>query len=761
MKLRITTPGRTFEVAAPNDSFTVGSDSDNAIRIEDDPAIAGRHARIERFMDRWSFADQFTSSGTLHNGEKKYSNELAEGDVLTLGGTRIEVLATGAKAADPSPFAPTPTDYTPEPPTVPERAFTTNTTGFTTQSQFGSGPLMHEDLSEDDLDDPLFQAYMKQLVAGRSLNQDELLELQLKAHELTTQTRDRMSDDVIERELLPRMRGENPASDNPREINEQQNRAKTPESHVRRIAGWALAEFAGQTGHRDKLDRAAEQRLNEAAERAVIELQNATSTEINLPFLVTGPSGPLHLRANLQRKHLHHEPGAIDPAGPRPVNQQGKQAHQQPAFAAHQQKSRKANSKPGAIIAGVIVAVVAMFIVFGAISDSIDEAEPVTPGETQSATGKDNSALRSELAKMISDVSRDNQRTAEQRLEVMDAIEMQADRENIDLDYQLKSARDYLLRLQYSALSLEFNRVSGGVYNLRELGKLVEADAMRFAFEKHYTDDFNRANAAKTMEADKWNERAKAEIAAANHELLDKRLREADEALDLREYAKAAEAIEFLRENAIVESLDRTWLKTEAEAWRAVAELQATGKADPPLPKPARKPRPPATPRNTLYPLGGTSASRLLTAVRERTLQMLRDGIMTDVTTTVRGHTAVANGQSRNSLVKLVVSRHYLRDPKMKRTLSFKVEIVFGNLPAETQLGIMLAMPDASLDHLLGMLHLCFENHLSDQAGALAARIRAEYPQSKADLDEVLAAKWETPVPEGGFPERDGRVVRE
>lgn len=753
MKLRITTPGRTFEAAAPNDSFTVGSDSDNAIRIEDDPAIAGRHVRIERFMDRWSFADQFTSSGTLHNGDKKYSNELAEGDVLTLGGTRIEVLGTGAKAADPSPFAPAPTDYTPEPPTVPERAFTTNTTGFTTQSQFDSGPLMHEDLSEDDLDDPLFQAFMRQLVAGRSLNQDELLALQLKAHEMTTQTRDRVSDDVIERELLPRMRGESPAPDNPPEINERQNRAKAPESHVRRIAGWALAEFAGQTGHREKLDRAAEQRLNEAAERAVIELQDATSAEINLPFLVTGPSGPLHLRANLQRKHLHHEPGTVEPQKPKP-------AHQQPVFAGHAHKSRKPNNKPGAIIAGVIVAVVAMFIVFGAISDSIDEAEPVTPGE-KAETVQDKSALRNELAKLISDTSRDNERTPEERLDVMDAIELRADTQNIDLDYQIKSARDYLLRLQYSALSLEFNRVSGAVYQARKDGKLVEADATRFAFEKHYTDDLNRANAAKTMEADKWNERAKAEIAAANHELIDKYLREADEALDLREYAKAAEAIEFLRANAIVESLDRTWLKTEAEAWRAAAEAQASGRIDPPLPKPARKPRPPATPRNTLYPLGGTSASRLLTAVRERTLQMLRDGIMSDVTTTVRGHKAVANGQSRNSIVKLVVSRHYLRDPKMQRTLSFEVEFVFGNLPAETQLGIMLAMPDASLDHLLGMLHLCFENHFSDQAGALAARIRAEYPQSKADLDEVLAAKWETPVPEGGFPERDGRVVRE
>jgi hypothetical protein len=140
---------------------------------------------------------------------------------------------------------------------------------------------------------------------------------------------------------------------------------------------------------------------------------------------------------------------------------------------------------------------------------------------------------------------------------------------------------------------------------------------------------------------------------------------------------------------------------------------------------------------------------------------MLRDGSMANVATTLRGHAAVANGNSKNSIVTLVVSRHYLRDKKMKRTLSFEVDYVFGNLPAETQLGILKAMPDLTLDHLLGMLHLCFENRMTDEAGALAARIRAEYPQTKANLDEVLAAKWEVPVPEGGFPERDGRVVRE
>ncbi|MBK7535135.1 MAG: molecular chaperone DnaK [Myxococcales bacterium] len=66
-----------------------------------------------------------------------------------------------------------------------------------------------------------------------------------------------------------------------------------------------LATFAAENPGRDlRGDRLALQRLKEASERAKIELSSSFSTEINLPFIAAGPSGPLHLRVELTRREL-------------------------------------------------------------------------------------------------------------------------------------------------------------------------------------------------------------------------------------------------------------------------------------------------------------------------------------------------------------------------------------------------------------------------------------------------------------------------
>ncbi len=51
-------------------------------------------------------------------------------------------------------------------------------------------------------------------------------------------------------------------------------------------------------------DKQALQRLTEAAEKAKIELSNATQSEINLPFITATPEGPKHLDLNLTRANF-------------------------------------------------------------------------------------------------------------------------------------------------------------------------------------------------------------------------------------------------------------------------------------------------------------------------------------------------------------------------------------------------------------------------------------------------------------------------
>src|SRR5262247_907776 len=59
--------------------------------------------------------------------------------------------------------------------------------------------------------------------------------------------------------------------------------------------------FRGQNGIDLSQDKMAMQRLREAAEKAKIELSAATTTNINLPYITAGASGPLHLDLTLNR----------------------------------------------------------------------------------------------------------------------------------------------------------------------------------------------------------------------------------------------------------------------------------------------------------------------------------------------------------------------------------------------------------------------------------------------------------------------------
>ena len=68
-----------------------------------------------------------------------------------------------------------------------------------------------------------------------------------------------------------------------------------------RIMKWMIAEFKKETGIDLSVDKMAQQRLIEAAEKAKIELSGVLSTNINLPFVTADQSGPKHLDMNLTR----------------------------------------------------------------------------------------------------------------------------------------------------------------------------------------------------------------------------------------------------------------------------------------------------------------------------------------------------------------------------------------------------------------------------------------------------------------------------
>ncbi len=71
-----------------------------------------------------------------------------------------------------------------------------------------------------------------------------------------------------------------------------------------KIINWIAGEFKKESGLDVLGDALARQRLDEAAEKAKIELSSAMETEINIPFLTSDASGPRHLLIKMTRAKL-------------------------------------------------------------------------------------------------------------------------------------------------------------------------------------------------------------------------------------------------------------------------------------------------------------------------------------------------------------------------------------------------------------------------------------------------------------------------
>ena len=73
-----------------------------------------------------------------------------------------------------------------------------------------------------------------------------------------------------------------------------------------KIVEWISGEFKKESGIDVTKDPLALQRLDEAAEKAKIELSQAVQTEINIPFITSDANGPKHLIINMTRAILEN-----------------------------------------------------------------------------------------------------------------------------------------------------------------------------------------------------------------------------------------------------------------------------------------------------------------------------------------------------------------------------------------------------------------------------------------------------------------------
>ena len=74
----------------------------------------------------------------------------------------------------------------------------------------------------------------------------------------------------------------------------------------KKIVDWIADQFMKENGIDLRKDTLSLQRLDEAAEKAKIELSSAVETEINIPFITSDASGPKHLLLKLSRATLEN-----------------------------------------------------------------------------------------------------------------------------------------------------------------------------------------------------------------------------------------------------------------------------------------------------------------------------------------------------------------------------------------------------------------------------------------------------------------------
>jgi len=78
-----------------------------------------------------------------------------------------------------------------------------------------------------------------------------------------------------------------------------------------KIMGWVISEFKKQSGIDVAKDVLALQRIKEASEKAKHELSSTFETEINIPFITSGASGPEHLLVKFARTKLEELTGDL------------------------------------------------------------------------------------------------------------------------------------------------------------------------------------------------------------------------------------------------------------------------------------------------------------------------------------------------------------------------------------------------------------------------------------------------------------------
>ncbi len=380
------------------------------------------------------------------------------------------------------------------------------------------------------------------------------------------------------------------------------------------------------------------------------------------------------------------------------------------------------------------------------------EAPPIRrpPPGMSAARGKELEAALKTIADGVTE------ETVVSSLRELETVEAECARETQHgLRHPLERTRTIVEQAVMIEMQRRYGRDSGDIYQLMEKSQYRGAKERLELLDAHLNQTPTHEKLARRMQMDTYLKDQPLRIEKGNEEFVARTLAIADENLGRRQYAFVAEQLALLGAQAVLTKEAAQRLQAETAHWESLAAKQKEGGAEAPIPPfDARKNRPPAAPKNGLLPQGEATTAAAQRALDKRLDQALKTGTIVGAVTTHHGREATVE-KPDDWRMKLRVRRPHAG---AQGEMVFVVRYALHQLPAATRLALQATLTQTR-DELLALVLYAFANGLMDDAARVACTLWKADNSVKADLDALLAVKLRIAVPEGGFVERDGRLV--
>lgn len=358
---------------------------------------------------------------------------------------------------------------------------------------------------------------------------------------------------------------------------------------------------------------------------------------------------------------------------------------------------------------------------------------------------------------LVLKLQNDSDTPPHERLAALDAILQEvADLGGHMVAYYVERAQTSI-GLELSAqMQRRYGRDNGDIYDLQQKNDYHQAHQRLEALAVYLAQSVYHEQWAKRHDMNSYIERERPAIASRNERWIGEQCGIADEALARDAFSQAAATVDGVVLLAVLDDDIAAALGNEASLHRKASVEQDGGERPPARAAfDRRKDRLPPAPESPLLPQGENSSARSETRVRTRLLSIIQSAEFTGMSTQNHGREATVTGYD-SGRVRMMVKR-----PILGRTAVWEYVVLqpIHAIAVGARIRLYEQLPELTQNERVATLMLCFEEGLLDDATRVACSLRNAHPEHAEHVDKLLATKLRIDVPEGGFIEKDGRLV--